>query len=248
MLKKRVIAVLTINDGILFRTRNFIPDYRYTSNFIDMWSIDELIILDITRPDCGNRENFYTAVESFAKNCYVPLSVGGGVTHIGEISTLLRCGADKVVINSEALKNPDIISLASKKFGSQCIVISIDAKRNNDGIYEVYSSQGRIRTEFDPSLWAKLATDLGAGELMITSIDRDGTLEGYDLDLVRQVSENVSVPVLACGGAGNWEHFYQGFVTGKVSGVCTTNIYHFSEKSISSAKKYLLNKGIFVRI
>lgn len=247
MLKKRVIAVLTINDGILFRTRNFIPDYRYTSNFIDMWSIDELIILDVTRPDCGNRENFYTALENFAKNCYVPLSVGGKVTHIGDISTLLHYGADKVVINSEALKNPDFISQSSKKFGSQCIVLSIDAKRNNNGIYEVYISQGRIRTELEPTQWARLATELGAGEIMITSIDRDGTLEGYDLDLVRMVSENVSVPVLACGGAGNWEHFYQGFVTGKASGVCTTNIYHFSENSISSAKNYLLNKGICVR-
>jgi len=248
MLRKRLITVLTFNDGVLFRTKDFIPDYRYTLNFVDAWSVDEIVILDVTRPNQGKRENFYNVVRQFARKCFVPLAVGGGVRTLNDFKTLLGLGADKIIINTEAVKRPEFITEGAKSFGAQCVVVSIDAKKKDDGCYEVFTDFGRRSTGLSPDEWAKKAQEFGAGEIMINSIDKDGSLEGYDLELAKIVSNAVDIPVLICGGAGLWQHFVDGFNKGKASAVCTTNIYHFTESSIKSAKIYLKNNQIDVRI
>ena len=248
MLRKRLITVLTFNDGVLFRTKKFHPDYRYTLNFVDAWSVDEIVVLDITRSGEGHRENFYSVVTEFADRCFVPLAAGGGVKTIEDFKTLLRLGADKVIINSEAVARPEFITESAKLFGSQCVVVSIDAKSTGKGNYEVFSRCGTHPTGMDPVSWAKEAQEYGAGEIFLTSIDKDGSLEGYDNELNRIVSEAVEIPVLVCGGAGKWQDFVEGFIKGKASAVCTANIYHFTETSIKSAKSYIKNNKIDVRI
>jgi len=248
MLRKRLITVLTFNDGVLFRTKLFNPDYRYTHNFIDAWSIDEIVAVDVTRPGQGDKENFYKMVKETAKKCFVPLAAGGGVRTVDDFRKLLSIGADKVVINTEAVRRPELITEAANLFGAQCVVVSIDAKKHEDGSYEVFTEFGKKPTGLHPTEWAKKAQELGAGEIMITSIERDGFLEGYDNELNRLVSEAVDIPVLVCGGAGKWQDFVDGFKIGKASAVCTTNIYHFTDTSIKSAKAYMKNAGIDVRI
>jgi imidazole glycerol-phosphate synthase subunit HisF len=248
MLKKRLITVLTFNDGVLFRTKMFRPDYRYTHNFIDSWSIDEIVALDITRPGEGNRDNFYSVVQQTARKCFVPLAAGGGVRTIDDFRKLLSIGADKIIVNSEAVRRPEFITEAANLFGAQCVVLSIDAKKHEDGSYEVYTEFGAKPTGLNPVEWARKAQELGAGEIMITSIERDGLLEGYDNELGRMVAEAVDIPVLICGGAGKWQDFVDGFQKGKASAVCTTCIYHFTETSIRSAKKYMKDAGIDIRI
>lgn len=248
MLKKRLITVLTFNDGVLYRTKDFNPDYRYTLNFVDAWSVDEIVVLDVTRPGLGKKENFFRIVKQFANRCFVPLAAGGGVKNIGDFKKLLSIGADKVVINSEAVRNPKFITEAAKLYGSQCVVVSIDARKKDNNDYEVFTEYGKIPTGLKPEAWAKKAQEFGAGEIMITSIEKDGSLEGYDNELNKLVSEAVDIPVLVCGGAGKWKDFVEGFIKGKASAVCTTNIYHFTDTSIKSAKTYLKNEGINVRI
>ncbi|MDO8675168.1 MAG: imidazole glycerol phosphate synthase cyclase subunit [Candidatus Omnitrophota bacterium] len=247
MLKKRLITVLTFADGVLFRTKDFNPDYRYTANFVDAWSIDEIVVLDITRPGRGDRENFYHEVSRFAEQCFVPLAAGGGVRSIEDFKTFLKLGADKVVVNSEALRRPEFITQAAKLYGTQCVVVSMDVKKNLNGSYEVYKDFGTQPTGLSPVTWAQKAQHLGAGEILVTSIEKDGSLEGYDNELNRLVSEAVKVPVLVNGGAGKWQDFVDGFEMGKAAGVCTTNIYHFTESSITSAKIYLKDNGIQIR-
>lgn len=248
MLKKRLITVLMFNNGVLFRTKNFHPDYRYTFNFVDAWSVDEIIILDITRPGGGERSNFYHIINQFSERCFVPLAAGGRVRTIEDFRTFLGLGADKVVINTEAFDRPEFITEAAKLFGSQCVVVSIDARKNHQGNYEVFTECGTKATGLNPAAWAKKIQDYGAGEIMISSIEKDGSLEGYDNELNRMVAEAVGIPVLVCAGAGKWQDFVDGFIQGKASAVCTTNIYHFTEVSIKSAKAYLKNKSIDVRI
>lgn len=234
--------------GCCFGQRIFTLIIRYTLNFVDAWSVDEIVVLDVTRPDMGQRENFYEVIKQFAERCFVPLAAGGGVRTIEDFRTLLGVGADKVVINTEAVRRPEFIAEAARLFGSQCVVVSIDAKRDGNGNYEVFTDFGTKATGLDPAVWAKKAQDLGAGEIMITSIEKDGSLEGYDNELNRIVSEAVDVPVLVCGGAGKWQDFVDGFIEGKASAECTANIYHFTESSIKSAKVYLKRAGINVRI
>jgi imidazole glycerol-phosphate synthase subunit HisF len=248
VLRKRVITVLTFNDGILFRTKLFRPDYRYTLNFVDAWSVDEIVILDITRPGTGERENFYRVVQEFARKCFVPLSVGGGIRTLDDVKTYLKLGADKVVVNTGALVRNELITEISQVFGAQCVVLSIDARKHKNGRYEVYSHYATKATGLTPEDWAKEAEALGAGEILITSVERDGWLQGYDLELCCLVSDAVGVPVLILGGAGSWKHFADGFIEGRASGVCTQNIYHFTENSIKSAKTWLRNAEIDVRI
>ncbi len=247
MLKKRLITVLTFNDGVLYRTKDFNPDYRYTLNFVDAWSIDEIVVLDVTRPGRGKKENFFRIVKQFANKCFVPLAAGGGVKNIEDFKKLLSIGADKIVINSEAVRNPKFITEAAKLYGSQCVVVSIDARKKDNNDYEVFTEYGKIPTGLKPEVWAKKVQELGAGEIMITSIEKDGSLEGYDNKLNKLVSEAIDIPVLVCGGAGKWKDFVEGFIKGKASAVCTTNIYHFTDISIKSAKTYLKNEGIDVR-
>lgn len=247
MVRKRLITVLTINNGVLFRTRNFVPDYRYTLSFVDAWSVDEVVLLDITRQGEGERENFLEVVRLFARDCFVPLTVGGGVRTIDDFRLLLRAGADKVAINSEAMERPEFISESAQMFGSQSVVVSIDAKKMTDEEYVVFTRFGTHDSGIDPVLWARESQERGAGEILIQAIHKDGTLEGYDNDLNRKVSDSVDIPVLICSGAGAWSHFVEGFEKGLASGVCTTNIYHFTESAIKSAKQYMQRSGLAVR-
>ena len=247
MLRKRLVTVLTINNGVLFRTRNIIPDYRYTLNFVDAWSVDEVVLLDITRPGEGDRDNFLEIVKKFARNCFVPLTVGGRVGSIEDFKILLGIGADKVSINTQAALNPDFITEAAKLFGSQCVVVSIDAKIEQSE-YNVFTHFGTKPVGIGPGEWAWNAREYGAGEILIQSIDKDGTLEGYDNRLNRLVADAVDIPVLVCSGAGNWQNFVDGFKKGNASAVCTTNIYHFTENSIKNAKQYIKNENINIRI
>lgn len=247
MVRNRLVTVLTLNDGVLFRTKHFTPDYRYTSNFVDLWSIDEIVVLDVTRPGHGDRAHFYDAVGRLAENCFVPLAVGGGVRSLDDARTLLSVGADKVVINTGAIERPELITEIATAYGAQCVVVSIDAQPLGDGRYDVRGHFGSSSTGWSPDAWARRAESLGAGEIFVTSIEKDGSLEGYDNNLNKLVSQSVSVPVLVCGGAGNWQHFVDGFRDGGASAVCTTNIYHFTDTSIRSAKRFLEQAGIPVR-
>lgn len=247
MLRHRVITVLTFNDGVLFRTKLFHPDYRYTLNFVDTWSVDEIVALDITRPGGGDRANYEAVVQRLARECFVPLACGGGVRSVADVHRLLRLGADKVVMNTGAIDRPGLIGEAASSYGAQCVVLSMDVHRHADGRYEVFADFGRRPTGLDPAAWAREGQRLGAGEILVTSIERDGSLEGYDNELNRVVAEAVTVPVLVGGGAGKWQDFCDGFLIGKASAVCTTNIYHFTETSIQSAKRYLTRAGIAVR-
>lgn len=248
MLRRRLVTVLTLNDGVLFRTKEFRPDYRYTLNFVDAWSIDEIVALDVTRDDHGHRTSYLEVVERLATQCFVPLACGGAVRNVEDVQTLLRAGADKVIINTGAVERPEFITEIAELYGAQCVVVSIDARRNADGRYEVMTKFGSRPTGLEPSAWAARAQALGAGEIFLTAIERDGSLEGYDNQLNRSVADAVSIPVLVSGGAGNWQHFCDGFTEGHASAVCTTNVYHFTETSIRSAKRYLADAGIPVRI
>jgi len=247
MLRKRLVTVLTFSNGTLFRTKLFEPDYRYTHNFVDSWSVDEIVVLDITRSRDG-REAFFKVVSEFARKCFVPLAAGGGIRTMADVRAFLAVGGDKVVVNSGAVHDPSLITEIARNYGAQCVVLSIDARRLPDGRHEVFSDFGAKPTGMNPVDWARRAEDLGAGEILITSIDRDGSLQGYDLELCRKVSEAVSVPVLALGGAGSWKHFADAITTGGASAVCTQNIYHFTEASIASAKAYLAKQGFAVRL
>lgn len=246
MLRKRLITVLTFVDGVLFRTKKFVPDYRYTLNFVDAWSVDEIIVLDVTRDPNNDHSAFKGVVNNLAKNCFVPMCAGGGIRTLDDAKAYLDIGADKVVINSGIFEQPNLVSTIAKAYGSQCAVAAVDVRKSEKG-YEVFSHFGKKPTGKSPVEWVQELENMGVGEIMVTSIDRDGSLSGYDLDLCQQVTEKVSVPVLICGGAGNWKHFSQGFLQGGADAVCTANIYHFTETSIHSAKSYLDKAGILVR-
>ncbi|WP_158600034.1 imidazole glycerol phosphate synthase subunit HisF [Azospirillum cavernae] len=248
MLRKRLVTVLTFNDGVLFRTKLFEPDYRYTHNFVDAWSVDEIVVLDVTRPGQGTRENFFRVVKDFASRCFVPLAAGGGIRSLDDVKRMIDLGADKVVVNSMTVERPALLGEIASLYGAQCVVCSIDARQTADGRrYEAFTHFGTRPTGLEPAKLARQAQTAGAGEILITSIERDGSLSGYDLDLCRSVTEAVSVPVLVSGGAGSWQHFVDAFNKAGASGVCTSNIYHFTETSIRSAKNFLDKAGIAVR-
>jgi len=248
MLRKRVVTVLTFSDGVLFRTKLFQPDYRYTLNFVDAWSVDEIVVLDVTRPGEGERANFELVIRDFARRCFVPLSVGGGVRTLDDVRRYMALGADKVIVNTGALERPELIDEISRAYGAQCVVLSIDARQHDDGCYEVFGGFAGEATGRDPLEWAREGEDRGAGEILITSVERDGWLQGYDLELSRTIAGGVGVPVLILGGCGNWKHMLEGFREGHASAACTQNIYHFTETSIRSAKSYLAQAGIEVRV
>ncbi|MBI3114088.1 MAG: imidazole glycerol phosphate synthase subunit HisF [Rhodospirillales bacterium] len=247
MLRHRLVTVLTFNDGTLFRTKLFQPDYRYTHNFVDSWQVDEIVMLDVTRKS-GDNQAFLEVVGKFARECFVPLAVGGGIRALADVRRFMAVGGDKVVVNSGAVERPGLITEIAEAYGAQCVVLSIDARKMPSGGYEVFTGCGSKATGLEPAAWAKRAEGLGAGEVLITSIERDGSLQGYDLELCKRVSDAVSVPVLVLGGAGSWKHFGDGIEKGGASAVCTQNIYHFTESSILSAKKFLADRGIAVRM
>jgi cyclase len=246
MLRKRLVTILTFHDGVLTRTKRFEPDYRYTHNFVDAWQVDEIVALDVTRPGQGARETFLSVVREIADRCFVPLAAGGGVRTLADVEILLRAGADKIVVNTGALDRPALIEEIARAYGSQCAVIAIDARQAGEG-YEVFAAFGARATGLAPEAWAKRAEARGAGEILITSIERDGSLMGYDTALCRAVADAVTIPVLVAGGAGNWQHFVDGILQGGAEAVCTSNVYHFTEASILSAKAHMAAAGIPVR-
>ena len=252
MLKKRIIPCLDINKGRVVKGINFVNlvdagDPVEQAKIYNDNGADEICFLDITASN-ENRNIILDTVKKTAKKCFIPLTVGGGVRTLEDISNLLLAGADKVSINTAAVNNSDLIKESAEKFGSQCIVVAVDAKKTNNNKWEVFTLGGRKPTGKDVLNYVTKMESLGAGEILLTSMDRDGTKKGYDLDLTKKVANHVNIPVIASGGVGNLEHLYQGFKIGIASAVLAASIFHFGKFSILDAKKYLDSKGIPVRI
>ena len=252
MLAKRIIPCLDVKDGRVVKGVNFINlkdagDPVENGRFYDREGADELVFLDITASS-DKRNIILNMVKSVAETINIPFTVGGGIRTIDDIRMILENGADKVSINTAAVQNPEILREASLKFGSQCILIAIDAKRNNTGSWSVYLHGGRTPTDIDAVEWAVRACGLGAGEILLTSMDRDGTKIGYDLELNRKIAEEVPVPVIASGGAGTIEHLYEGLTIGKADAVLAASIFHYREISIKAVKESLKKRGVPVRM
>ena len=251
MLKNRIIPCLDVKNGRVVKGINFV-DLKDAGDPVEQAKIysdggaDEICFLDITASN-ENRKTIYEVVRKTSEKCLVPLTVGGGVRSVEDINKLLNCGADKVSINTAAVQNSDVIIESSKKFGSQCIVVAIDAKKNNEK-WEVFTHGGRNKTGIDALDFAKKMEDCGAGELLVTSMDRDGTQVGYDIDLMSKISTTVNIPIIASGGVGNLDHLVDGIEKGKASAVLAASIFHYGKHSIKEAKEYLDSKGIPVRI
>ena len=251
MLKNRIIPCLDVKNGRVVKGINFV-DLKDAGDPVEQAKIysdggaDEICFLDITASS-ENRDTIYDVVKRTSKKCFVPLTVGGGVKGVDDINKLLNCGADKVSINTAAVQNPEMIIESSKKFGSQCIVVAIDAKKNGNN-WEIFTHGGRNNTSLDAIEFAKKMQDSGAGELLITSMDRDGTQKGYDIELISQIEKSVNIPIIASGGVGTLEHLFEGIKYGKASAVLAASIFHYGTHSIKEAKQYLDLKGIPVRI
>ena len=252
MLKKRIIPCLDVKDGRVVKGIKFVNlkdagDPVEQAQIYDKGGADEICFLDITASS-ENRKILLDKVSETAKSCFVPLTVGGGVSSIDDIKNLLLAGADKVSINTAAVKNHNFIKESSVRFGSQCIVIAIDVKKVSDNKWEVFTHGGRNPTGIDIIKYAKIVENNGAGEILLTSMDRDGTKTGYDIELTKTVSNLVSIPVIASGGVGSLEHLYDGFKLGLASAVLAASIFHYGNYTILEAKKYLSNKNIPVRL
>ena len=252
MLKKRIIPCLDVKDGRVVKGINFVNlkdagDPVEQAKIYDKGGADEICFLDITASN-ENRKILLEKVKETAKSCFVPLTVGGGVSGVDDIKNLLLAGADKVSINTAAVKNHDFIKESSIRFGSQCIVIAIDVKKVSNQKWEVFTHGGRQATGINVIDYAKIVEKNGAGEILLTSMDRDGTKSGYDIELIRIVADLVSIPVIASGGVGTLEHLYEGFSKGHASAVLAASIFHYGQFSINDAKKYLSNKDIPIRI
>jgi len=251
MLKKRIIPCLDVKDGRVVKGINFLNlkdagDPVEQAKIYDKGGADEICFLDIAASS-ENRKILLDKVSETAKSCFVPLTVGGGISSIEDIKNLLLAGADKVSINTAAVKNHNFIKESSIRFGSQCIVIAIDAKKIADNKWEVFTHGGKNSTGIDVIEYAKIAEKNGAGEILLTSMDKDGTKTGYDIELTRTVSNLVSVPVIASGGVGNLEHLYEGFKLGLASAVLAASIFHYGDYTILDAKNYLSKKNIRIR-
>ncbi len=252
MLAKRIIPCLDVDEGRVVKGVKFVNlrdagDPAEIGAIYDKEGADELVFLDITA-SIQKRKIIIEVVKGTAEKVFMPLTVGGGTRNLEDIRKLLKAGADKVSINTAAVKNPGLVTEASERFGSQCIVVAIDAKRKDKLKWEVYINGGRTPTGLDALEWAKRVNKLGAGEILLTSMDYDGTKKGYDLELTRRVSEAVSIPVIASGGAGNLEHLYQALTEGKADAVLAASIFHYKEYTIKKAKEYLKKKGVAVRL
>ena len=251
MLKNRIIPCLDVKNGRVVKGINFV-DLKDAGDPVEQAKIysdggaDEICFLDITASN-ENRDTIYEVVKKTSKKCFVPLTVGGGIRSIEDINKLLNCGADKVSINTAAVQNSKLVIDSSKKFGSQCIVVAIDAKKNGKN-WEIFTHGGRNSTGIDAIVYANKMEECGAGELLITSMDRDGTQVGYDIELMSKISSKVNIPVIASGGVGNLNHLVEGIKLGKASAVLAASIFHYGKHSIKEAKEYLDLKGIPVRI
>jgi cyclase len=253
MLAKRIIPCLDVDRGRVVKGKGFInlvdagdpveQGYRY-----DQEGADELVFLDITASS-DRREIVADMVRRVADKVFIPFTVGGGIRTVEDIRAILMAGADKISVNTSAVQNPDLIREGAEKFGSQCIVVAIDAKRceGENPAWEVYLHGGRTPTGIDAVEWASRAADLGAGEILLTSMDCDGIKDGYDLELTRSIAQAVTIPVIASGGAGNLEHLYQALTSGMASAVLAASIFHFGEFTIGEAKQYLRDRGILMR-
>ena len=250
MLAKRIIPCLDVKDGRVVKGINFVGlrdagdpiecGLRYSEE-----GADELVFLDITAS--SDRRNIVAEmVQRVADAINIPFTVGGGLRTLEDIQLILRAGADKVSLNTQAVENPDLVRESAERFGSQCIVVAIDARREN-GRAKVYTHGGRTRTEFDAVEWGQRVAALGAGEILLTSMDSDGTKKGYDLELTRQIATSVQIPVIASGGAGNLAHLYEGLTQGAASAVLAASIFHFREITIQQVKSYLREHGVLVR-
>ena len=251
MLKNRIIPCLDVKNGRVVKGINFV-DLKDAGDPVEQAKIysdggaDEICFLDITASN-ENRDTIYDVVEKTSKKCFVPLTVGGGVRSVEDISKLLNCGADKVSINTAAVNDNQVVVDSSKKFGSQCIVVAIDAKKNGD-MWEIYTRGGRNKTDIDAIKFAKEMEKSGAGELLVTSMDRDGTQVGYDIDLMSKISSAINIPMIASGGVGTLDHLVDGIKLGNASAVLAASIFHYGKYSVKQAKEYLDSKGIPVRI
>lgn len=251
MFTKRIIPCLDVNNGRVVKGVNFV-DLKDAGDPVTVGAAygeagaDELVFLDITASSDA-RATKIDMVRRVAETVFIPFTVGGGIRSIDDFKLVLREGADKVSVNSAAIQNPDLISEAALKFGSQCVVVAIDAKRRPDGGWNIYKNGGRVDMGIDAIEWAMKADYLGAGEILLTSMDCDGTKDGYDLELTRMVSDNVTIPVIASGGAGKPEHFKEAFTKGKADAVLAASLFHYKELEIRDLKKYLKKEGISVR-
>ena len=251
MLSARVIPCLDVHAGRVVKGVNFVNlvdagDPVEQARLYDEAGADELCFLDITASHEG-RDTIYDVISRTADVCFMPLTVGGGVKHVSDFRKLLLCGADKVSVNSSAVTDPDLLARAADKFGSQCVVLAIDARQTAPGHFEVYTHGGRRETGLDAVAWAQKAERLGAGEILLTSMDGDGTKDGFDLPLTRAVSDAVGIPVIASGGAGAPDHFADAILDGHASAVLAASVFHFGQFSVNDAKSAMAARGIPVR-
>jgi cyclase len=252
MLKNRIIPCLDVKNGRVVKGINFI-ELKDAGDPVEQAKVysdsgaDEICFLDITASN-ENRETIYEVVKKTSKNCFVPLTVGGGVRSIEDINKLLNCGADKVSINTAAVQNHNLIKEAAKRFGSQCIVVAIDAKKTDENKWSVFTHGGREQTDIDAIEYAKISESNGAGEILLTSMDKDGTQSGYDIQLTSKITKAINIPVIASGGVGSLDHLKDGIVKGGASAVLAASIFHFGTFSIKEAKEYLKSKNVSVRV
>ena len=252
MFTKRIIPCLDCKDGRVVKGTNFVDlkdagDPVEVAAMYDKSGADELVFLDITASSDG-RNTTVELVRNVAEKVFIPFTVGGGIRTVEDFKVLLREGADKISVNSAAIMNPELISRAADKFGSQCVVVAIDGKEEEDGHWSIYKNGGRVDMHMDAVEWAMKAESLGAGEILLTSMDCDGTKAGYDIELTNAVASNVSIPVIASGGAGNMEHFYDAFTKGNADAALAASLFHYKEMEIKELKKYLSDKGIPMRL
>lgn len=252
MLKKRLIATLLIKDELIVQSFNFnrylpIGRPKFPIEFVSRWDVDEIILLDMSASP-NNKLFDLSIVEMVSKYCFVPLTIGGGIKDVKDVKSIIRSGADKVSLNTNALKRPSLITEIASYFGSQCVVVSIDCKKEKDGTYMVYSQSGSKCENISPQDWANKCSTLGAGEIFLNSIDRDGQRNGYDIELIKSVTSSVNIPVIACGGVGNFKDFSTSILDGKASAAAAANIFHHVEHSTILAKANMKNSGIDVRV
>lgn len=256
MLTSRIIPCLDVDAGRVVKGVSFLNlrdagDPSVLASFYDSENADELVFLDITASS-DNRNTMVDVVRDVSDKIFIPLTVGGGIRSVEDMRTMLRAGADKVAVNSAAIKDPDLLRRCSKEFGSQCVVLAIDAQRiehrsAKGETWTVYTHGGRNITNIDPIIWAQKGEELGAGEILLTSMDADGTKDGYDLELIKSVSDSVGIPIIASGGAGSLTHFYDALTFGNADAVLAASLFHFGEIRISEVKSYLSKRGLNIR-